>query len=152
MRRKDKQVTDRTALHEVIRQAEVCRIGFVDGDTPYVLPLSFGFDGVALFFHSAPEGRKVDVLERNNRVCVEFDAVDGIAKTGAPCNWTARYRSVLWFGRATLLTDEAEKRHALNQIIAHYDPSAAPREFAGADLSRLNVYRIDLDELDGKSS
>jgi nitroimidazol reductase NimA-like FMN-containing flavoprotein (pyridoxamine 5'-phosphate oxidase superfamily) len=152
MRRREKQITDVAELHEIIRAAEICRLALVDGDAPYVLPLSFGFDGRCLYFHSAPEGRKVGILARNNRVCVEFEAGVAITETGSPCNWSAHYRTVLCFGRAVRLTGEAEKRYALSQIIAHYDPAAASGDLAGSHLRHLAVYRIDIEALDGKAS
>ena len=73
MRRKDKEVVDRERIDEIIRGAQVCRLAMIDGDEPYLVPLSFGYDGRAIYFHSAVEGRKVEALRRNARVCFEID-------------------------------------------------------------------------------
>ena len=77
MRRKDREVTDLGAIERIIGDCKVLRLGMVDGRRPYVVPLNFGFDlrgGVLeLYCHSAPEGRKVEVLRRNPEVCFEMD-------------------------------------------------------------------------------
>ena len=75
MRRKDKQIFDIEALHSVINNATVCRIGLVKGDCPYVIPLSFGFDRRNIYFHSARSGEKVEILKVNNNVCVDLSKI-----------------------------------------------------------------------------
>ncbi len=53
MRRHDKEISTRREIDEIIRAALVCRIAFANGDEPYVVPISFGYDGKALFIHTA---------------------------------------------------------------------------------------------------
>ncbi|MCW8984119.1 MAG: pyridoxamine 5'-phosphate oxidase family protein, partial [Thermoanaerobaculales bacterium] len=60
MRRRDKEITSRQEIDEIIRSALVCRIALADRDEPYVVPVSFGYDGDALFIHTARSGRKID--------------------------------------------------------------------------------------------
>ena len=55
MRRKDKEITDRDDISQVIRKCQVCRIGLAMDNKPYIVPVSFGYDGV-LFF-SIPPGK-----------------------------------------------------------------------------------------------
>jgi len=73
MRRTDKEITERVLMSEIINKAQVCRLGLAMGNTPYVLPVSFGYDGQAIYFHTAPEGRKITFLAANPQVCVEFE-------------------------------------------------------------------------------
>ena len=109
MRRKDKLVTDINALHGVIRQAHVCRLALVDGDWPYVVPMSFGFDGTYLYLHAAKEGRKLDILRKNNHVCVEFEQDVALVPGRKPCNYGFRYFTVICYGRAEFVDVLEEK-------------------------------------------
>jgi hypothetical protein len=152
MRRKDKLVTDPKLLYEVINKAEVCRLGLVDGSMPYIVPLNFGFDGTYLYFHSATEGRKIDILNNNNRVCVEFEQDVSLIKSGKPCDWSVSYFSVICNGTAELITDLDEKAYGLNQIIKHYQPDAEPYTFTEKELSRVAVYKVTFEDIIGKKS
>ena len=66
MHRNDKEIKDVAAIEGVLRAAKVCRLGLCDGDRPYVVALCFGYDGDALYFHSAGQGKKLDILRKNN--------------------------------------------------------------------------------------
>ena len=77
MRRKDREITDFNEIIEIIKKCDVCRIAMNDGDFPYMVPLNFGLDiqdGQAyLYFHAALEGKKLDLLKKDNRVTFEMD-------------------------------------------------------------------------------
>lgn len=150
MRRKDKAVTEPARLHQVIAEAEICRLGLVDGETPYVLPISFGFDGTSVYFHSAAAGRKVEILKANNRVCLEFEGDCGLIKKESYCSWGVRYITVICQGRAELLTDSAEKNYGLTQIIRQYDKDAPEALYSDEKLASVLVYKVEIREMSGK--
>ncbi|HXX55979.1 MAG TPA: pyridoxamine 5'-phosphate oxidase family protein, partial [Methanoregula sp.] len=95
MLRKDREITDRKEMEAVLQAAPVCRLAMVDGDEPYVVPLCFGYESGSFFFHSALEGRKIDILRKNPRVCIEADSTGGAIRDGNPCSWGMRYTSVI---------------------------------------------------------
>ena len=150
MRKTERQIKDRAAIDAVIRQSQVCRLGLADGDTPYIVPLCFGYDGSRLYFHCAAEGRKVDVLRRNPTVCVEFDAVHGLVSADNACGWTIRYHSVIGTDRAVIVSDPDEKRRGLALIMAQY--ASGTFTFPEAAVARTTVLRVTLDSLTGKQS
>ena len=152
MRRKDKLVTDKKILHEVIEKAEVCRLGLVDDLTPYIVPLSFVFDGTHIYVHSATEGRKVDILRRNNRVCVEFEQDIALVKGKKACDYGFRFLTVICHGTAEAVHDIDEKNSALNQLMNHYEPEWNSRQFTEQELSSVLVFKITVEEMTGKVS
>lgn len=152
MRRSDKEVRDRQAADAVIRESRVCRLGLVDGDSAYVVPVCFGYDGESVFFHGAREGRKMDLLRHNPRVCVEFDIVDGVEPAGKPCGWGVRYHSVIAGGRAEVLEEPAEKRAALNRIMAQYGGGDGPHAYPDKMLEHTAVVRVPLEHVTAKHS
>ncbi|WP_317063690.1 pyridoxamine 5'-phosphate oxidase family protein [Methanoculleus caldifontis] len=98
MRRKDKEITDPALLSAVLREAFVCRLGLVDGDRPYVVPMNFAHSGGCLYLHSAGEGRKIEILGRNNRVCFEAETGVELVRAEKACDFGARYLSVIGAG------------------------------------------------------
>jgi len=152
MRRKDKLVTDVEILHRVIEKAEVCRLGVVEDSKPYIVPLSFGFDGTHIYVHSAKEGRKVDILQKNNRVCVEFEQDVSLLKGKKACGYGLRYLTVICHGTAETVHDVDEKNYALNQLMKHYEPEWSPYSFTEQELSSVLVFKITVEEMTGKVS
>ena len=73
MRRKDKEIRDKEVIDIIIKRAKVCRIGLSDNNTPYIVPMNYGFKDNCLYFHSAPEGKKIDIIKRKNIVRFEID-------------------------------------------------------------------------------
>ena len=62
VRRDDKEIASRSEIDDIIRGCKVCHLGLaVDGE-PYIVPVSFGYDGEAVYFHTAPEGKKIDFI------------------------------------------------------------------------------------------
>ncbi len=150
MRRKEKEIADITEIEAIIKKAEVCRIGLVDDDEPYIVPVCFGYEGRALYFHSAPEGRKIDLIRRNNRVCFEIDTDVVITGAEKPCGWSTKYRSVIGVGRAHILEDEEAKIHGLTVLMRQFGEKRSDLVFEKAD--HVAVVRIDIEHITGKKS
>ena len=150
MRRKEKEITDESGVLAVIRGATVCRLGLVDGDTAYIVPLCFGYRDNTLFFHSALKGRKIDLIQQNPKVCVEFDSALSISEEEQACDWGMKYQSVIGFGTATFVEDSEEKRKALDVIMAQY--SNRQFEFPDNMVSATAIIRVDIEEMTGKQS
>ena len=77
MRRKDRAVTDRAQILDILSRCHCCRLGFQDKEEVYIVPLNFGYtesDGhLTLYFHSARQGRKIDLIARTHRAGFELD-------------------------------------------------------------------------------
>jgi uncharacterized protein len=148
MRRKDREITDPAEIDAILREAMVCRIGLADGGEPYVVPLSFGYEDGTVYIHSAPEGKKITLLEENPRCCFEVDICDRVIRGDKPCSWGMLYRSVIGYGRASILTDPEEIRHGLNCIMRHYNGGI--HAFSDSDIGSVMVIRIDIRSMTGK--
>ncbi len=138
------------SAESIIQRANVCRIALSDGDQPYIVPVSFGYEHDTLYFHSAPSGRKLDILRKNNAVCVEFDVDCEIVRAETPCKWSVKYRSVIGFGHAYLVEDVAEKKKALDLIMAHY--GGQPSDYPEATLRKTAIVRIEIERMSAKTA
>lgn len=149
MRRNDREVTDRREIDRIIRAGVVCRLAFaVDGE-PYLVPVSFGYDGECIYFHTAESGRKIDCIAANNRVCFEFEHdVRLITHPERPCNWGFDFESVIGFGAVEELLTPDEKSRGLDEVMRRYSDKAW--QFDRAALRKTRVWRISIDSVTGK--
>ncbi len=140
---------DRDTIDRIIRASQVCRLGMaVDGE-PYLVPLSFGFDGQAVYIHTAQEGRKLEFFERNPRVCLEFEnAVRLVRDDPNPCAWSFAFESVIGYGRISELLEPSAKARGLRQVILHYAGEEVP--FPPEKLSSVRVWRVTIESLSAK--
>jgi nitroimidazol reductase NimA-like FMN-containing flavoprotein (pyridoxamine 5'-phosphate oxidase superfamily) len=150
MRRKEKEITDRQEIDQILAEAQVCRLAFARDNEPYLVPLFFGYDGSRLYFHTAREGRKLEFLAANPRVCFEVERnVEVIARDQA-CNWSAHFESVIGCGQVTEMTENSDKEVGLNLIMRHYSGQDWP--FDPSLFASTRVWCIDIQSLTGKRS
>ncbi len=150
MRRKDKEITDRNEILEIIRRSDVCRLGMCDGDMPYIVPMSFGLDGDRLYFHCATEGRKLDIIRRNPNVCAEFDIDMETVPGDKGCNFGTKYRSVIAFGMASIVENRDEVLRGLDALVLHYGGESGG--YSEEMLSKTTVIRVGITGMTGKKS
>ncbi|MBN2247579.1 MAG: pyridoxamine 5'-phosphate oxidase family protein [Coriobacteriia bacterium] len=146
MRREDHRMPE-GECDALLRRAEVLRLGLIEGGEPYVVPVNFGYDGGRIYVHGPREGRRIAAVTGGARVCFEVDEGE-IVPADRPCGYTSRFRSVIGYGTARLLSDDAEKRHGLDVIMRHYGGSGAgiPPEKCAI----TSVLEIAVDSIDGK--
>lgn len=124
MRREKRQVTDLTAIREIISRCKICRLAMMDAEGLYLIPLSPGAvwqqDQLTLYFHCATEGRKLDAIRANPQVAFEMDTDFRLTGTPEdPCTYSCDYACISGTGRAVVVTDPAEKCAALEAIMLH---------------------------------
>jgi len=148
MRRKDKEVTDKKAIEDIILKSTVCKLAMCDRHQPYIVPLCFGFKDNILYFHSAPKGKKIDILKNNPNVCFEFDIFTQVIKSAKACKWGMKYRSVIGYGKASFVTDENLKRQAFDIIMKQYAEGLFLYE--EASLTSTGIIKVDIESMTGK--
>lgn len=151
MRRKDREITDIDDMLAIIDRCEVMRIGLVDGNTPYVVPLNYGYakseEGmVDIYFHSAAEGRKLEIIKTNPNACFEVDSVIRMVSDGQACDWGCEFESVIGNGRISVVLDETERVAGMNLIMQKYGfdgkPEYDPRVMTRTALLKLSVHQM----------
>lgn len=152
MRRNDREITELNEIYGMLDRCTTINVGMYDEDYPYVIPMTFGSelkDGkIIVYFHCAGEGRKWNLLHKDNRVCVEAHVYERVEQIGTD-EITAKYDSVIGFGRAELISDQKEKVAAIKIMLDHYNSSGFPATSCKG-LSRVEVYKIVLDQVSGK--
>ena len=151
MRRKDKEIQDKDLIEQIIAKAQVCRLGLCRDGMPYIVPLSFGYDGQFIYFHTAREGMKIDFMAANNQVCFELEHdVKVIPNDNTACKWSFSFYSVIGFGTVEEITDSHLKPYALNQIMKKY--SNREWDFDQQLLEKIRLWRISIEQITAKGS
>jgi nitroimidazol reductase NimA-like FMN-containing flavoprotein (pyridoxamine 5'-phosphate oxidase superfamily) len=151
MRRKDKLVTDRDWIEDVLREGQVINIALaaLDGE-PYALPTGYGYEDGAIYIHGAAKGYKNDLVSQNPRVSFNVAVGVELERGEKGRDYTNKYRSVTGFGTIREITDLAEKNRALAILMRQY---GGPHEDIAGEYSKsVWVAKIDILEMTGKVS
>ncbi len=152
MRRKELEVTDRGTIKKILEACKIVHLGMVDGGVPYVVPMNFTMEmdeaECVFYFHSANEGRKIDVMRKSPEVCLEacLYAPSGSSREElAPGTDARRYQCVIGTGKAEFVEDLQEKARLLAFMGQRH--GRKPREYPESFLQRICVFKVRLDEL-----
>jgi uncharacterized protein len=149
MKRADREIKDPETIRAIMEEARVCHIGLSDDGMPYVVPMNFGLGQNCIYLHCAAEGRKLAIIRKNDRACFEMDLFGEVLRNPLACGCSARYQSVIGFGRAVIVDDPIEIKAALDRIMEHYGMQG-PFTYPDASLAKTRVIRIDIASLTGK--
>lgn len=151
MRKQAQEITDRTTLEEILSGEQICRVAMNDNGKPYLLPFNYGYRAGSLYIHSAPVGKKIDVLGKDPRVSFEVEQGVRIIPGQKPCNWSTLYRSVVGEGTVEILTDPDAKRFGLEVIMAQHG-AEGPLEMDDKELGKMVILKITIISMTGKHS
>lgn len=152
MRRKDREITDSSSISEIIEACDVCRLGFANDNYPYIVTLNFGYSGSpvsTLWFHCAPEGQKLEMMEKNNHVCFQMDTDHRLYGGDNGCDWGMNFSSVVGYGLLHKVEDADMKNEGLQHIMKHYS-GKENHNFESSVFSRTLVLRLDIGSITAK--
>lgn len=140
-------------MEDILSKAKFIRIALSDSETPYIVPMSFGYKENAIYLHSSRKGKKIEILKKNPRACFEAAVETELITADEPCNYNVRYRSVIGHGQAKFLEDYNEKVEGLTVLSEHYGKKG-PFEFEEWKVNRLCVIKIEIEieKMTGKES
>ena len=145
-------VYDREKVYSILDEGLVCHVGFVADEKPVVIPTGYGRRGDTLYFHGSPASRMFQNLGKGVDVCITVTLVDGVVMARSAFHHSMNYRSVVIFGKASLLTDLDAKREALQAFTEHVAPGRWQeiRQPSEKELRSTIVLAIPLDEVSAK--
>lgn len=153
MRRKDREITDPDKIREIISECDCCRLGFADGGSVYIVPLSFGYceeNGERTFyFHGAGEGRKINLISERPCVGFELDTNYKLNEGTVACSYSAGFQSIIGSGNAEIVEDSDEKRKALLSIM-YQNTGTADWKFSEKMFGSVCVFKLTVKELSCK--
>lgn len=160
MRKKRFEIKDRKEIDAILKRATIGRMATIGADGyPYITPVNYVYIDDSIYFHCAPEGEKIENLQRDSKVCFEVDIPLAYIGTDLdpamePCHVTQIYQSVILRGHGVVLRDDKEKLMALNALIASHEQMSSFNgiTFESRAFNLCIVVRIDIDQISGKEN
>ena len=152
-RRKITYLKELIEVEPIIQSCTVCHVAMVDThNKPYVLPFNFGYSNGVIYLHSAPEGRKIDILKNNPQVSINFTADHDLfhINEDMACSYGMRYKSVLVDGVVEFIDDNEEKVDAFNIFMGNYI-SDKKFTYSGPSIESVLVLKVKMNEFIGKT-
>lgn len=123
MRRKDREIKDFDKILQIMRQCDSCVLALNDDGFPYMVPLNFGMDiedgQLYLYFHCAMQGKKLDLIRKDNRATFEMDCDHNFILYDKRMSCTMGYSSVVGHGIIEFVEEE-KKYEALKVLMRQY--------------------------------
>ncbi|MBE9207653.1 pyridoxamine 5'-phosphate oxidase family protein [Nostoc sp. LEGE 06077] len=106
-------------IYQILDEGLVCHIGFIANGQPFVIPTAYGRVEDTLYIHGSPASRMLRSLQQGIDVCVTVTLIDGLVLARSAFHHSMNYRSVVIFGKATLVRDTEQKLAALQAFTEH---------------------------------
>lgn len=145
-------VYDRDVVYGILDEALICHIGFTVNDRPIVIPTGFGRVDDRLYIHGSQASRMLRTVGVGIDVCITITLLDGLVLARSAFHHSMNYRSVVIFGRASVIEDREEKLAALVAFSEHAIPGrwAEVREPTEQELKATTVLALPLAEVSAK--
>jgi nitroimidazol reductase NimA-like FMN-containing flavoprotein (pyridoxamine 5'-phosphate oxidase superfamily) len=151
MQRKNQEIIDRNVIEEILSKSLICRIGMICNGVPYIVPLNYGYTMNAIYIHSASEGKKINILKANNKVCFEIEDTTEIIKKDLSCDWATKYRSLIGYGTIEIINDEEQKKRGLDIIMAQHGKKENT-VYKETQVEKIVILKLTIERVTGKQS
>jgi nitroimidazol reductase NimA-like FMN-containing flavoprotein (pyridoxamine 5'-phosphate oxidase superfamily) len=147
----DRARYDRATIEAIVDAALIAHVGTVRDGAPVVIPMLAARDGDWLLLHGAPAAGTFR-RGRGQQVCVEMTLLDGLVLARSAFHHSLNYRSVVVLGEAEVISDEAERKRALDIFVERLTPGRNEqlRPMTPQELKQTTVMRISLERASAK--
>ncbi len=116
---------DRKTVFEILDAGIMCHVAYVLDGQPFCTPTIYWREDEMLFWHGSSASRMLRHLKLGSAACLTVSHLDALVLARSGFNHSANYRSVMCFGTARLIEDEAEKAAALISVVDRFYPNRA---------------------------
>lgn len=143
---------EKQQVYDILDSALLCNVGYVIDGQPYVTPTAFWREKNVIYWHGSSASRALINQIKNIDVCVTVTHVDGLVVARSGFHSSVNYRSVMAFGKATLVEDMEHKRRAMDIYIDRFVPdrTALNRQSTDQELASTKLLSMNIDEASAK--
>ena len=143
---------DRELIHQILDEALIAHVGFVMEGAPVVIPTIHWRHEETLYLHGSAASRMLRSLRDGVEACVTVTLLDGLVMARSAFHHSMNYRSVVIFGTARMVTEEEEKRIALDSLVEHVvrGRSAEVRAPNAIEMKQTMVLALPIEEASAK--
>lgn len=153
IRRKEKAIKSKDEMIKILKNTKYLTIAMCENNTPYLVTLTHGYDRKknVIYFHCAKEGKKIDILRKNNVVWGQALLDKGYI----PGKCDSQYATTQFMGTVSFIDDISEKKHALETMIKQQETipeEVIKKQITEKSVKKVNIGKIDITYLSGKKS
>lgn len=144
-------IDDIKEIEAIIKACQTCFLGLSDeNNTPYVIPMNFGYHDGTIYLHSGQEGRKWDIMKSNPKACVTFMLGEELAYQDEhiACSWRVKSKTVMAEGLIEFIEDFDQKERILHILMAQY--SSKEFKFNAPAVKNVGIYKLNIQKLTAK--
>ena len=151
-RRHDRGFYDHETVHKLLDAGVMCHVSYVIDGQPYCTPTLYWREGTRLYWHGSSASRMLRNLSEGEPACLTVTQLDSLVLARCGFNHSADYRSVMAFGKARIVEDQAEKEHALVMMVDRFFPgrTAGLRQSTGQEIKATAVIAMDIEKASAK--
>ena len=117
------------------------------------MPFIYGFDDRFIYIHCAKSGKIIDLIQKNNEVCIEIEQIAKIERYEKACRWATTYRSVIGYGKVEIIDDYEQKKLGLDVIMKHNGANSShDLNYEKSHIDSIFILKIEITEMTGKQS
>ena len=142
-------VFDRKTVYGILDAGLMCHVGYVIDGQPYVTPTAYWREGDRVYWHGSSASKMLRHTEKGAPVCFTVALLDGLVLARSGFHSSINYRSVMAFGSAVKVTDDAQKLAALEAFSERLTPGrwAELRPVNTQELKATTVLSMKLEEV-----
>ena len=138
-------------IKQLLSKTVTARLATCCDNQSYVVPICFIYYKEKIYFHSSPSGMKMRYMKKNPKVCFQVDEEE-IVPARSPCKFTARYKSVIVFGKVRFLKDRIDKLEILKKMINKYDVENISEPLKADMVQDVEIGEITIDKVTGRKN
>lgn len=149
---KERAHYDRATVHAILDSAFIAHVGFCVNGQPFVIPMLYARDGDSILLHGSIASRLIQQVGSGIEACLSVTIVDGLVLARSHFHHSANYRSVVAFGRASIIDDADAKVAALAHFVDAMLPGRASESRAPDrnELAATHVLRFEIADVTAK--
>ena len=151
-RRHDRGHYDHATVHALLDAGVLCHVSYVIDGQPYCTPTLYWREGTRLYWHGSSASRMLRNLSEGEPACLTVTQLDSLVLARCGFNHSADYRSVMAFGKARIVEDQAEKEQALVMMVDRFFPgrTAQLRRSEKQEIKATAVIYMDIEKASAK--
>ena len=111
-----RESNDEESVYKILDAGFLCHVAFQDQGQTMMIPTAYGRKEDSLYLHGSSKNFMLNQIFNGQIVCIAVTHLDGIVLAKSLFDTSVNYRSVVLFGKATLVEDEKERMEGLQTI------------------------------------
>jgi hypothetical protein len=149
--RKKEIFEDKKRVEAIINKCDICFVAMSDEkNMPYIVPMNFGYKDDCFYFHSGPDGKKLDILEKNNNVSISLSTGHSLKyqNVDVACSYLMTYQSIIAFGKVEFIENYDQKVDIMNIIMQKY--TGRDFKFGKPSINEIKTFKVKIEKITGK--